>query len=100
MGLLGQAYMIRPGCPALAFYFLLILHDLFRTVYKKLNWLDSCCSLNTIFIIVAICIYIRQVNGVKLADIVFPLVFVSVCVRAHMAAVFHTQYIQSYKLQI
>ena len=48
--------------------------------------------------------YIGQVNGVKLADIMFSLLCVCVsvclCVCAHMAAVFHTQYIQSYGLQI
>jgi len=55
--------------------------------------------------------YIRQVNGVILADIVFHFcvcvcVCVSVClfvclsVCVHVAAAFHTQYIQSYGLQI
>ena len=43
--------------------------------------------------------YIRQVNEVKLADIMFSLLSVclSVCVSvcAHMAAVFHTQYINA-----
>ena len=39
--------------------------------------------------------YIRQVNGVKLADIMFSLLSVCVSVCAHTAAVFHTEYINA-----
>ena len=39
--------------------------------------------------------YIRQVNVVKLADIMFSLLSVCLSVCAHMAGVFHTQYINA-----